>query len=203
MKTSIVRDLYSIIESHVWSPIIWKDGYRAKKNFTSARLLVLDFDDGNLTLEQAIEKFEPYIHIIGTTKSHQIEKAPKQYDVKTLNDTLYKYTHDKKGNSIKTSKADLFTLKKMANQSGYKLRKITLKEAKKKKLFGIDRLWPDQKEKSQWVLEDKAGEIVMQEHGRTNGQTTKTPEGEYNQSGGGGKFVQDVVADLSQSPHGS
>lgn len=94
-------------------------------------------------------------------------EKPKRYDIRTLNETLWKYTHagknhptKKEGEIIEPSKTDLFALKRMARDSGYRLRKITLQEAKKKKFLGIDILWPDQKEKTQWVLEDAQGNIV-------------------------------------------
>lgn len=61
-----------------WSPVVWRDGYRKKVNFLCADLLVLDFDDGEMTLAEAVENyFCDYVHIIGTTKSHQVEKSDK------------------------------------------------------------------------------------------------------------------------------
>jgi len=58
----------------VWSPIVWKDGYRKSDNFSHADYCVLDFDDG-LRLTDAIERtFCDMNFLIGTTKSHGIEK---------------------------------------------------------------------------------------------------------------------------------
>ena len=71
------RRLSEIISQYVWSPILWKDGYRRKANFICARFMVLDFDDGFISLETAVQQFKECIHIIGTTKSHQKEKSGK------------------------------------------------------------------------------------------------------------------------------
>ena len=53
-----------------WSPIIWKDGIRKASNFIEAHWLVLDFDDGEMTLGQARQEFKDHTCIIGTTMSH-------------------------------------------------------------------------------------------------------------------------------------
>jgi len=53
-----------------WSPIIFKDGIRKASNFISASWLVLDFDDGEMTLGQAQQEFKDHTCIIGTTMSH-------------------------------------------------------------------------------------------------------------------------------------
>jgi len=60
----------------VWSPIVWKDGYRLKKNFEQAQFIALDFDDGKLTLEGARKRAlaSGASFILGTSKSHQLEK---------------------------------------------------------------------------------------------------------------------------------
>lgn len=57
------------IVSFVTSPIVWIDGVRRGNNFAFADWLVLDFDEG-MSLEEALEKFGKYTHVIGTTKSH-------------------------------------------------------------------------------------------------------------------------------------
>lgn len=58
-----------------WSGIQWYRGERHQKNFGRAAWCVLDFDDSALTLEQACKIFCDSVHIIGTTKSHQIDKG--------------------------------------------------------------------------------------------------------------------------------
>lgn len=60
----------------IWSPILWKDNYRAKANFESCRLAVFDFDNGVWGLEDALTfaKEIELAYLIGTTKSHQKEK---------------------------------------------------------------------------------------------------------------------------------
>lgn len=63
------------ISKFVWSPIIFKNGYRHGDNFVSCDWAVLDFDDGEMTLGEAIKEFCDSAHIIGTTKSHQVQKG--------------------------------------------------------------------------------------------------------------------------------
>lgn len=65
-----------IMLSDVWSPIVWRHGVRHRDNFISCAYLALDFDDGQWTLDST-EKWladTGYAAIIGTSKSHQIEK---------------------------------------------------------------------------------------------------------------------------------
>lgn len=57
-----------------WSGIQWYRGHRLQKNFGRAAWCVLDFDDSELTLEQACKIFCDCMHVIGTTKSHQKAK---------------------------------------------------------------------------------------------------------------------------------
>jgi hypothetical protein len=52
---------------------------RANANLESISLLVLDFDEG-LSLSDALLLFAPYKHIIGTSKSHGVEKNGKIED---------------------------------------------------------------------------------------------------------------------------
>ena len=61
----------------VCSPIIFDKAYRKEANFICSIWFALDFDDGKYTLEHAIEDFKDHAHVIGTTKSHQIEKGSK------------------------------------------------------------------------------------------------------------------------------
>lgn len=65
------------ISKFVWSPIIWKNGLRHQKWYLNARYAVLDFDDGETTLEEAKRKFCDVNHIIGTTRNHQKSKGEK------------------------------------------------------------------------------------------------------------------------------
>ena len=55
-----------------WSPIVWKDGVRRQENFESAEFVVLDFDDGKLTVAAAVDHFasEGVRFILGVTRSH-------------------------------------------------------------------------------------------------------------------------------------
>lgn len=63
-----------VIGEFPWSPCLWARGERKKANFRAASWLALDFDQG-LSLESAKKIFEPYVHVIGTTRNHQKEKA--------------------------------------------------------------------------------------------------------------------------------
>jgi hypothetical protein len=69
-------DFCSIICTSVWSPILWKDGLRAKREYESCDYIVLDCDDGRLSLAEAVEwcRDLELAHIVGTTRSHQKEK---------------------------------------------------------------------------------------------------------------------------------
>lgn len=58
----------------VWSPCVWVDGQRAKRHFIGARWAVLDFDDGRYTIANALSDWGRFIHVLGTTKSHQLAK---------------------------------------------------------------------------------------------------------------------------------
>lgn len=51
------------------------------------------------------------------------KKGGKVYDIKTINDELYKLTHDKNGNEIEPTESDLFALQEMAKTAGYKITK--------------------------------------------------------------------------------
>lgn len=67
--------LYKLAESctqQLNSPVIWKYGVRKIQNFNFSDFLVVDVDDASkLSLDQAMEKYARYKHIIGTTKSHR------------------------------------------------------------------------------------------------------------------------------------
>lgn len=72
-------ELSFIISKKCWSPIVWKNGRRAKNNFLSCEIMALDFDDGITTIEdmRTWANHHNLHHIISTTKSHQIEKSGK------------------------------------------------------------------------------------------------------------------------------
>ncbi len=53
---------------------VFKDGYRTQANFLFADWIGFDFDDGEMTLAQAVENvFCDMQHVIGITMSHQTE----------------------------------------------------------------------------------------------------------------------------------
>ena len=70
-------DLPRLITRRAWSPIRFRDGYRKGDNFEVAYVVALDFDNGKCTLDEALRRFHCYAHIIGTTRSHQLEKDGK------------------------------------------------------------------------------------------------------------------------------
>jgi AAA domain len=62
---------------HKWSQGVFKDGHRNLENFVSADFIGLDIDNTGpeeITIKQAKELFEDYMHIIMPTKSHQKAK---------------------------------------------------------------------------------------------------------------------------------
>lgn len=65
-----------LVKTYVNSPLLWKHGIRKQENFKMVDWIALDVDEG-LSLLEAQEKFKDYIHVIGTTKSHQIPKGKK------------------------------------------------------------------------------------------------------------------------------
>jgi len=64
-----------------WSPIIFDGGIREQARFLRADWCALDFDDGEMTLDRAVNNvFADCIRVIGTTKSHQKLKAGVRAD---------------------------------------------------------------------------------------------------------------------------
>ena len=49
------ENIQNFISKKPWSPIVWANGYRAKKNFVSSSVISLDFDDGDWTVQDAID----------------------------------------------------------------------------------------------------------------------------------------------------
>lgn len=70
-------DFTRTICQNIWSPIIWADGIRAKRQFKSASYVVLDFDLGRPTIAEIVAEMEELKlrYIVATTKSHQKEKV--------------------------------------------------------------------------------------------------------------------------------
>lgn len=73
IKTPSSWEVAKLIVKYPASNCLWAGGVRKKVNFRIAEWLGLDFDEG-LTIDDAIEKFGKYIHVIGTTKSHRKKK---------------------------------------------------------------------------------------------------------------------------------
>lgn len=63
------------VSRHVWTPAQFREGRRRKDHFICAQWLGLDFDSGEMSLDEAINAFCDVVHIIGTTESHQRPKA--------------------------------------------------------------------------------------------------------------------------------
>lgn len=80
MPIDNMHHLSEIMLHKTWSPIVWNNGVRLKETFLEATFAALDFDDGRLTITEAIKLCDlmGVAHIIGTSKSHQKEKiTPK------------------------------------------------------------------------------------------------------------------------------
>lgn len=75
--TNDVSRLAKCASMFSWSPCVWKNGRRISSGFVLADWVGLDFDDGQMTLDQALRSFSDMIHIIGTTKSHMLPKGEK------------------------------------------------------------------------------------------------------------------------------
>lgn len=70
-----IESLCEIILHCSWSTSVFKNNYRLKSNFIKADWLALDFDDGwPLTSAIGTCRAHDLTHIIGTSKSHGIEK---------------------------------------------------------------------------------------------------------------------------------
>lgn len=63
------------VTRHVWSPCVWQDGVRTQEHFLSASWIVLDFDSGEMSLDEAVSSFCDMVHWIGTTRNHQKDKG--------------------------------------------------------------------------------------------------------------------------------
>jgi hypothetical protein len=76
LEVASMAHLAEVMLNKVWSPCIWREGYRLKNNFEAAHYIALDFDDGRLTLDQARARAiaSGKAFILGTSKSHQKEK---------------------------------------------------------------------------------------------------------------------------------
>lgn len=77
ISNSTFNDLSTRVVIEMWSPGIFAHGERLNTKLKSIQLLVLDFDSGQPTLEEARELFAPYRHIIGTSRSHNKVKGSK------------------------------------------------------------------------------------------------------------------------------
>jgi len=76
IEANSFRDVAKVILNFVWSPIIWRHGKRKTEYFQSCQYLVLDFDDGKWSWQDAAKWCEEnnYTAIIGATRSHQKPK---------------------------------------------------------------------------------------------------------------------------------
>lgn len=72
---SSVTELADVIASHCWIGCVFKDGYKVNDNFIFSDLAVFDFDKPLFTLNDALNFFARYTHVIGTSKSHGIWKG--------------------------------------------------------------------------------------------------------------------------------
>lgn len=88
-KTYDFKTLAFVITKQVWAGALFKEiehprknklvPYRNKENFLQKATIELDYDDG-LELSEAMSALAPYKHIIGTTKSHRLQKTTIIFD---------------------------------------------------------------------------------------------------------------------------
>ena len=75
LQIKMFGQFLSVIKSHCWSPCVWKNGHRLKRNFLSADFIAFDIDSpGSPTLADAMRTWCDAKHVIGPTKSHQKPK---------------------------------------------------------------------------------------------------------------------------------
>lgn len=70
-------DLAKVMANYAWSPITWADGHRLASNMLLANWVAIDIDDGggrSPSLADIRGMVSAYCHVIGTTKSHGLEK---------------------------------------------------------------------------------------------------------------------------------
>ena len=70
-------ELATTITKHVWSPIIFDGPQRKTEHFVEARLMVLDFDDFEISLAQTVNEWSDTACLFGFTKSHQLSREGK------------------------------------------------------------------------------------------------------------------------------
>lgn len=67
------EEIATYVCNHAWSHCVWNNGVRNTNAYLYSDIIALDFDHG-MTIDEAVWNFGHFNHIIGTTKSHQIEK---------------------------------------------------------------------------------------------------------------------------------
>lgn len=92
------------------------------------------------------------------TEARKRPKPTKTYDIATINQRLYDWTHDEDRKPVKIGQSDLFTLREMLKGTGYRLRKLTTTE--KKKQWFLPEGLEGERDKVEWILEDSKGQIV-------------------------------------------
>lgn len=70
----IANRLGAVLTTHLYSPIIFREGIRKESHFIRSFWCILDFD-GELSLDEACRMFCDTIHVIATTKHHQKPKG--------------------------------------------------------------------------------------------------------------------------------
>jgi len=75
-----IEDLAEDCTARLNSPVVWIAGIRKASNFVFSEFAVIDIDQGEFSLAEAQNVFKDFVHIIGTTKSHQRLKGNKIAD---------------------------------------------------------------------------------------------------------------------------
>lgn len=70
-----MREVAGVIEKHCWVASIFEGGHKKNDLFEYSDFAAFDFDDPRFSLEEAKKYFAHYMHVIGTTKSHQQPKS--------------------------------------------------------------------------------------------------------------------------------
>ena len=76
-EVATVERLASIVLRCAWAPIVWEGGKCLTSGFLESGWMTLDFDETPYTIDQALRDWSDTVHVLGTTKSHQVEKDGK------------------------------------------------------------------------------------------------------------------------------
>lgn len=77
-----MRELAEIVSTRPWSPSVFRNNHRSNDDVIETSLLVLDYDNGSISLDEMtiILETEGYRYLIGTSLHHRKEKHGERCD---------------------------------------------------------------------------------------------------------------------------